>query len=172
MKRQTQVIPGYDCIRNPCGKRGCGTRGGSSHGICSDRWIYSVSDGDFAVSLTLSSGRYPDSVPQDSRHNEAEGMDLTTHVGFPYAREHALFAGNECTYVASHRCFDDESSVGGAVEILKNFGANSLEQPEAFWLALEERMRKAKATFVRMPYVRCQCCDGTGTVVPEEKRSS
>jgi hypothetical protein len=39
------------------------------------------------------------------------------------------------------------------------------EQPESFWLALEEEFRKRRAAIGVLPK-RCEACHGTGLVKP------
>jgi hypothetical protein len=82
MRREAIVRKGYDCITNPCGKNGCGTNPGNSHGQHCDDWIYAVCEGDAALSLTVFSGAYPRGTSRPP-----EGADLSMHTAFPHCED-------------------------------------------------------------------------------------
>lgn len=144
MKRMTKRVPGWDCIRHPCGKNGCGERPGASHGIHCEDWLYVVSDGDVALSLTVFSNVYPDSVPEDDRLPKAPwGADLSLHVGFPLP---TFTAGDddECPWLDGGRCYQGghySSALQGGEFWEEHAGRDhGFTQPESFWMALEERL--------------------------------
>jgi hypothetical protein len=179
MIRHSQRIPGYDCIRTPCGKGGCGTTPGSSHGVHNEEWLYAAIEenagapGDVAVSLTVNTGIYPDTVPAHQRvQYEAAALDLSAHVAWPFTREdvRADERGMPCSLVASGRCFVFRSTM---IAYARDFAARSglvtdFEQPERFWLALEtelaDQSRAAHAVRADTVWQRCSHCDATGTV--------
>ncbi len=132
LTRTSRLTPGYDCIRHPCGKRGCGTNPGSSHGICSDQWCFVVSDGHSALTLEVSSGKYPDSVPATVKR-EPEGATLTIHSPVPL---HEGNSADECERIPGGKCYSD-GWFGAARDMFLESGAPTFEQPEKLWLALE-----------------------------------
>lgn len=171
MKRRFERHPGYDCRSNPCGRDGCGTRRGSSHGIHNDVWVYTVIDGDVALCLKVGSGVYPETVPPSPLDRDKPSGDyLFLHVAFPTKREQLLpnaGARQACEYVEGGLCYADEC--GSAADFVKrHFVGKTHEQPESFWLALEERCavlaREARVRRVDVLYEQCPHCGGVGTV--------
>lgn len=180
MKRSIETVPGWDCIRAPCGRNGCGVHPGSNHGIHNDEWVYIVSEGDFALVLSVYSRIYPATVPEDvvQRAKERDGLiasDLTMHVGFRYDREQVMsdYRGRACAYVAGGRCY------GGSSEFTSVSQADALarahhdrvnrEQGEAFWQALEAKLREWRDSTplerADARWQRCVHCDATGTIL-------
>ena len=149
MKRQSYKRPGWDCIRNPCGKNGCGTNPGSSHGIHGDDWVYVVSDGPFALSLTVFSHQFPATVPPETVRRLADagpfGADLSLHVGLPVEDGRA----RDCEYVEGGKCYQGHrwSSVSAADEFWLDSArpGDSFDQSEGFWRALEQRFEEWRA---------------------------
>src|ERR1700692_261088 len=95
--------PGGDCRANPCGRNGCGTLPEACHGQWCEVWWYTVLTGahDVALSLSVSSGIYPDGFRQPTR-----GTILYLHLGWPIDRE--CLKGEKdgaepCEYVAGGR---------------------------------------------------------------------
>lgn len=144
MKRTSKKRPGFDCIRHPCGRNGCGTRPGASHGVHSEEWIYAVSDGDVGIVLLIFSGVFPSTVPPSPEIDRlmpmAAGMQF--HVGFPTDDESEP---QECEYVAGGTCYQGPGrylSYLGSDEFMRahfDEGAG-FDQPESFWLALESQL--------------------------------
>lgn len=170
IRRITDVRPGYDCVANPCGKRGCGTRPGSSHGRHGDEWIYVVTDGESAMTLTVFSKLLNGQpFPDDSdywRDFKGSGADLRLHSSFPYGDDEDVDAkGSKCEYLDKGQCFDNGGSALAASNLFKEHGASTLEQSEAFWLAFEAKWKewRADARPARL-YRKCPCCDGGGRV--------
>ena len=88
MKRFSDVLRGYDCVRFPCGKGRCGKDAAGNHGICADEWIYAVSDGIVALSIKMFSATFPASVPITARTpKEPRGNIMHVHTAFPLERE-------------------------------------------------------------------------------------
>jgi hypothetical protein len=175
LQRISSKTPGYDCIRNPCGKYGCGTNPGSSHGVHNEEWLYVVKDGDVAMSLLVGSRVYPETVPQreEWRREGPRGNDLTLHVGFPVDRDEIAGTGTDkCEFVSGGTCYPGGrwSTAIGADRFVKRFFVvdAGFEQPETFWRALEDlcidKGKQARADRVDTKYQRCIHCDGTGTV--------
>lgn len=168
MRRFSHLRPGYDCIRTPCGVNGCGTNPGACHGIHGDEWIYVVSDGVVALSLTVYSSDFPATVPKDDRG--PMGADLTVHATFPTRIEDVReqSTGESCEYVTAGRCFTAGSWCTRAAAFFTRSGAvYGFTQPEAFWLALEaEWAELAKPAYLERKdgHMRCPHCDGGGTV--------
>lgn len=172
--RRSFVQPGYDCIHNPCGKRGCGTHEGSNHGIHNDVWNYLVSDdeGDVTLALTVGSGVYPSTVSAHSRSTEISGYSLVLHAAFPRTREELLDVSvwRDCEWVKGGRCCGNYFSFSAATKFVEEHfvAADGFDQKESFWRALEKKFaqwaREARAERVDLTYERCSCCDGTGTV--------
>ena len=109
-KRTSRRIPGYDCIRHPCGKNGCGTRPCSGHEIHNEEWEYLVknTDGEMALSLYVGSGLYPEGVPEQNEPNKPCAYVMSLHVGFPITRDQVagrLEDTELCDRVRSGRCY-------------------------------------------------------------------
>lgn len=167
LRRITETRAGYDCIANPCGKRGCGTQPGASHGRHGDEWVYVVTDGDFALSLVvftnnLNGGK----LPGARGVSYPIGADVSGHTNRP-AREEQIRdgeAGEECPYVDG-RCFSCWTSGLAASDFIKEHGmSDEREQNEGFWRALEAKWSEIRAYVdENRPRVkRCECCDGKG----------
>src|SRR5271170_3484345 len=141
--RRVIVRPGYDCIRSPCGKNGCGKDPGASHGIHCDEWIYVVSSDsdDCALSLLVFSGVWPESVPTSARFamKMPRGADLSLHCSFP------TDDGDEsraCDWVRGGRCWLHGGSSIGAMDFANEFFVkeDAKDQKEPFWVAMEDRL--------------------------------
>lgn len=169
MRRFSRKTPGHDCIRNPCGRRGCGTRPGASHGVSSEQWHYAVSAGSVALSLRVSSNVYPASVPRDSLEPRVpEGVYLCIHHAFPVSEEQLLGQPEECEYLDGGVCYGDEGSSIQAHDFFEQHGGPQFSQPESFWEAFEAEAR-ARATQLQSErvdghLVRCPHCHGSGVV--------
>lgn len=174
MKRTFERVPGYDCIANPCGKDGCGTRPGASHGRHCEEWIYVVQDGDVALSLTVFSGAYP-----NGDTTEPTGTDMTLHVGFPIDRDQiagrpdAIENIHDCRFVSGGKCYQGGFFSGSLVasEFVKaqfDKSAAPDAQSDGFWIALENRcadwQKDARGRRADTAYAKCVHCDGIGTV--------
>jgi hypothetical protein len=183
IKRTSRRIPGYDCTRHPCGKNRCGTNQGSNHGIHNEEWEYVISNGEVSLSLHVSSGIYPDSVPKQHDADKPCGSVISLHVGFPLSP--GQVAGRlednaqSCDFVSSGHCYQGIQWCGYVVAreftnqhfVRRDPSHVSLadfEQPKSFWKALEAQFHKwateAYAQRADTKYVRCMHCDGTGTV--------
>ena len=168
MKRRVAVIPMRDCIANPCGKYGCGTDPGSSHGVHNEEWLFVVGSdaGDFALVLAMGSGVFPRSEPQPP-----SAYDLTSHVGWPTTRDQVRenTPRGPCDFVVGG-CYTYSTTGLGACEFAdKHFVPEAkTKQPETFWAALEERAveieKKAMVERTDTEWQRCVHCDATGTV--------
>lgn len=175
MKRYSTIVPGRDCIRSPCGEGNCGKTEGGNHGIVADDWLYVVSDGRVALSLRVSSGVYPSSVPKSpGLLTEPSGVVLHVHTAFPTERESLRNGdkGESCGYVEGGRCFADDGQYLTARELFTDLsGAASFEQSEGFWAGLEVAWQQLAAPAykerVDKQFQRCNHCDGVGTVAAD-----
>lgn len=174
LRRIVETRPGYDCIASPCGKNGCGTIPGASHGRHGDEWVYTLTDGEFAVSLVVFTGRLNGVRLPGGIDHYPVGANLSGHAARP-AHEDQIreaSAGQECTYLDGGRCFDCWSSVLAATEFVKDHGvsAEQRDQTDRFWCALEDRWRELRQYVEsnRPSVKQCPCCEGAGVVALEE----
>lgn len=178
MKRIFERVEGYDCRNAECKHDVKG-----DHGIHNEEWFYTVSFGDYALSLTVSSGIYPSTVNTGRWHLDAGGRAEWLTPRGTYLGSHAAFfvKGQEddfrkgkfqypaCKYVTGPGCNGDGSYLS-AREFYKKHGTvtGGPEQPEAFWLALEalavKWAQEARAQRLEDMHERCASCDGTGLV--------
>ena len=180
VKRFSRKLPGHDCIRNPCGRGGCGTHPGSNHGIASETWIYAVSDGTVALSLRISSGVYPASVPtQLGCYQAPAGISMDEHHAFPISKEQLLAEPEECEYLDGGACYGGLGSGLAAEAFCQKHVVATFEQPPSFWERLTEELRERAAALqaerVDDKLVRCRCCGGSGVVEllpPEPSRDT
>jgi len=146
-RREVIVRPGYDCIRNPCGKNGCGKSPGAGHGIHCDEWVYLVrgDEGDCTLSLLVFSGVWPVTVPTAALGTIAfpRGADISLHCSFPTGDDDD--AGRECEWVRGGRCWLYGSTSLGAMDFMKEFFVmeHGKDQREPFWRAMEDRFTES-----------------------------
>lgn len=172
LERVYYKVKGYDCIRHPCGIGDCGILPGGNHGIGMEKWTYVVTDRKVALVLTISSGVYPETVPEESinvvGYPRAVGLGL--HVGFPLVGcdkddEH------ECEHVSSKICYqgiDFDGMVSYAEDFWeKHAGKDSgFNQPECLWEAL-------KLLWIEWtPEARKRCVSCMGAGIRETNASS
>lgn len=162
LRRISGVTPGYDCIRNPCGRNGCVAPDGV-HGIHSDEWNYVVTDGEFALSATIFSGTYPETVPL--HHilglGQPKCAGLFKHSLHYHEERHIQYGptARECEWIGdgSQPCFG--SSAFGLLwsdEWFKKYGVPHFEQTESFWVELEVLWAEARAATARLrPCAHC-----------------
>lgn len=137
------VRPGYDCIRNPCGKNGCGENPGAGHGIHCDEWVYVLrsQNEDCALSLLVFSGVWPATVPTASLGTMSfpRGADISLHCSFSPGID-----GDEesraCEWVHGGRCWVHESSGLAAMEFMDDFFVkeDGKDQQDPFWRGMED----------------------------------
>lgn len=176
IKRISRKKAAFDCTRNPCGKNGCGTNPGKSHGIHCEEWFYAVVGPDVAVELLVFSGVWAPTVPAAMaiRMNGDRypwGVQLTTHARFPLDVESLKsITSSECHLLGSCR-WSDTTSVSYSAQLVEDCfdKAKGFEQPESFWLELEKYLRKetdrAETQRVDRKFDVCAACKGTGTVL-------
>lgn len=131
VRRGSRRDPGYDC-RVTCEHEEKG-----DHGISGGVWWYWVSDGERAVSLMVLTNDYPPSVERPlplALVEMCEGV-LGYHTADPEGRECSMLADGA-------RCRSDESYIGGQSFWKKHGSPAQFEQPESFWAALEEELRR------------------------------
>jgi hypothetical protein len=143
--RQVIVRPGYDCIRSPCGKNGCGKDPGASHGVHCDEWVYVVRDDGCALSLLVFSGVWPATVPAMSLDSMRfpRGADISLHCPFsPEWDEDEK--GRECEWVRGGRCWLHVTTGLGGMNFVNSFFVkeHSKEQQEPFWRAMEDQFKE------------------------------
>jgi len=165
VKRFSHKTPGYDCIRAPCGERGCGTQPGSNHGIHNETWYYAVSDGTVALQLEVWSGIFPDTVPIDCRGHTRypKGAWMDVHCAFPVGDEgrdeiiRLGIKGRECTYLDGGLCFGAGTWVTQGEELYERIcpdlapdgftiGSPGFTKSESFWLGYESISVRPSAT--------------------------
>lgn len=175
MKHFSATIPGYDCVRFPCGKDNCGKTTGGNHGISPEDWIYAVSDGVVALSLRVMSDIFPPSAPPrpSGLPKLPRGIILHVHASFPTELV-AIRVGTkpqECEYMDAGSCFGSEGYGLAADKLFAEVGGPRFDQPESFWLGLERAWHEfAKPAYderVDDKFERCNHCDGVGTVAKE-----
>ena len=132
MERRAHSEPGYDC------RRECLHEKKGDHGIACFTWWFAVVEGLQAVSLSVLSGQYPESVDASSLPallREVQGGCWAVH--------HADPKGGVCEYVAGGKCQGNTSFLAGEA-FWEQHGASELglEQPESFWQALEAELRR------------------------------
>ena len=168
MTRTSTKRPGFRCPQDH--PKCVGKRPGSQHGWSDDDWLYTVSDGEVALTLRVFSNEYRNEPYPGSAERKIRGASLDAHVGWPTEAEaiRTGFEGRECEYLTGGRCWSGFSSSLQADEFFVAQGAPRFEQPERFWTALEARLIEiaAKARAERLTCVRCIHCDGTGVVEP------
>jgi hypothetical protein len=148
LQRVSRLQPGYDCIRKPCGKKGCGTKPGSSHGVHCDDWIYTVHDGKRALSLVVFSGHFPETVPVSTSKlltfPKPADLVLCAKVEAAYGR--ACFYLGMCEVVSTW-CLQGE-------ELWKTCGGQACyEQSEGFWRSFEAEFADHALGFLVSPQV-------------------
>ena len=168
MTRYTDKRPGFRCPQDH--PQCVGKHPGQQHGRHDDEWLYTVSDGEVALTLTVYSNEYRGEPYPGNEERKIRGADLSAHVGWPTEAEAIRngFEGQKCEYLTGGRCWSDFSSGLQAGEFFDNCGEPTFEQPERFWLALESRLVSVAtaARAERPTCVRCAHCDGTGVVEP------
>lgn len=151
LRRTYYVQPGYDC---GVGGSTCKHKPKGDHGRAANRRHYVVGDGRHAISLvvTFDNG----TRPPGSYYPHFHGPYATDKEGIRMGSQ-----GEECGYIEAKRCFDP---------VLANPApmadpAPVVEQPEAFWLGLEECFRGYRTRYLAdvaaAPH-RCESCNGTG----------
>ena len=171
LTRFTNLIAGFDCERHPCGRNGCGTQPGRGHGVGSDTWDYAVSDGNVALSLTVFSGDFPDTVPPNPPALQKRfplAANLVVHTSFPTDLEQLLKDERApCTFLDGG-CYANEGSTAAARTFFADHGEPQFEQPESFWEAFVETWAhhagRALLERVDETHARCGSCEGRGTV--------
>ncbi len=181
MKRISHRRSGYDCLHAPCQHTPKG-----DHGISGGAYHWAVVDGDVALSAMVHTQEFPETVPKAKRdemaRREAEdirrGLGPTGSIGyhsaFPPTREDVLNGPTKepCDLldVPCYNAGDSYLAIREELRPVMAFDANGLptfEQPEAFWLALEAKLRRRAATLraerADLKWKVCPTC-GQGTV--------
>ena len=157
--RRLIVHPGYNC-REQCDHDPKG-----DHGIASDLWLFGIvsKDRTFAISLEVSSGKYPASTGR--RHQIPFGIDLGYHKARATSVDQARDKPTKDCVMIDGACYSDGSSLRG-LEFWKRHGGDAMEiteVSEALWIALEQRFQIDYAAHCARPtWVRCLHCDGQG----------
>lgn len=180
MKRIQEAVPGYDCRNGRCQHEHKG-----DHGISGGRHFYAVvtDEGDFALSLNVYAHDYPATVdPQavserraDAQRSIAQGhgptANLSAHYLHPTDREQvSAGASQPCSLLPGGTCWDAGSwSLDVGRLLIDNGGTlDTLDAPEAFWLALEKRALeiavKRRAERADTKWVLCPTCHGEQTI--------
>lgn len=153
--RQVDVHPAHDCIAHPCGKRGCGTNPGSSHGIgsCKISFYLIAGDRSAAVQFVVGTGWYLTDTTQrllaDPKNHPTQfspgsewfsimtprAWDLGYHSPFPMYESHTPMQNGAC-HLIGRTCYYDGSSLNAEApwEILLNHGTGG---EDGLWAYLE-----------------------------------
>jgi hypothetical protein len=171
MKRKAEKVPGYDCGWH--GEK-CQHERKGEHGISGGYYLYSVvaEEGDVAVVFTVHAAEYPDTIeePRRSQCIASATADAPcfyhVHAAFPLEMSQVGGEPIVCAYLPGGSCYGDGGHFSGASEILQAHGRpGAFEQPEAFWLELEEiladRAQHARANRADLVWKVCPECGGT-----------
>lgn len=183
VERITYSSPGHDCISNPCGKNGCGTSPGASHGIGSETWCFSIVDREagLALSFRVFTSKYPESVPHHRRAKTGmpRGAGVALHSAFPIREDDIRSGGAPEACELLGKCYaGDVGYLVGDNRLMPHFlEAYGIDgQSEAFWGALTALFSEWSSTedvVLARTAMRCACCNGTGIVqlaAPKEAR--
>lgn len=129
------VRPGWDCIRQPCGKNGCGDRLAANHGVHCDEWIYGLTDGQIAIVGLVWTDRFPATVPPHQQWRPGlRGVSVGAHLNFRLASHEDDEPQYECDWLDSRRCYQEPFGLLHANPTFQSFGPlNQPEQPPSFW---------------------------------------
>jgi hypothetical protein len=131
IERKSHTTPGYNC------KVECPHEPKGDHGRHCDNWYYVVSEGKWVVVLTVFSGIYPDSV-DTSRMDPEQLVPTGAYLTFHWAAAD----GEPCELVPGGLCKSDGTCLG-ATKFFEEYGDKTqFTQPETFWKALEERLKR------------------------------
>jgi hypothetical protein len=168
IQRKTHLAPGYDCrVECPHEPKG-------RHGYHSDEWWFTVVDGDArtALSLRIHTTRYPASVVSVADDELFSGWDFVRHSRHAWTKHQVLsHTMDECEHLGL--CHSSPMTVTYADNFAKKhlvYDAG-LEQPEAFWLAMEAELASAIAYIEAarredgdLKWKVCSCCKGQQVV--------
>ena len=157
LKWKAQKIIGLDCAKGRCVVPGCpGKQGGKGHGAISEKWIYSQTNSDAAIVLTVSTNIFPMEKVLERREIESEGMDVTLHV--------FTSGGTTCDHSPTGFCRPGGSSGLTAHEMFRDHGnpKENMPQPDALWRALSDLFYKWYVEYLQEQEAFCPCCKGTG----------
>jgi hypothetical protein len=188
MKRGTKIMPAWDCICGPCGRRDCPGHGvvGDQHGRSSEEWIYWViaDDGLTALSLSVRAPISHPSTPEwikiaDEKRRLAgqlpNASDITLHCAFQTSSDGAGSSPGGCMFLDDKPCHADFTSGLDADAFWLAHGEQGALQAgrvDTFWKALElehaKRDQQARARRVKAcpdcPSV-CMTCNGESFVL-------
>ncbi len=170
VERITYSSPGHDCDSNPCGKNGCGTKPGASHGIGSETWYFGVADREagLALSFRVFTTKYPETVPHHRRTDKPSGAAVALHATFPL-REDDIRSGvtpQDCEMLG--KCYvGDVGYLVGDERLMPHFiEAYGIDgQSERFWDVLTSLFLEwstAEDVVLARTAKRCSCCNGSG----------
>jgi hypothetical protein len=126
-ERRSFKKPGYNC--GPGGKD-CQHDKKGNHGIHCEEWWYIVRQENFAISLSVFSGDYPDGL----HNHKPRAVALSTHQRSAEGGPCDIFDDRcigDCTYLGAELFFDQ-------------VGCPRFEQNEIFWKALEAYLVKER----------------------------
>lgn len=146
LRRATIREPGFDC-RTECKHEEKG-----DHGWHGDEWIYVVSNGIAAISLSVMTAFFADdevlnaesvasfrSIFCGRRYDEqlTIGGAMAWHSPFKRLDEEPA----ECEFIESHQCWGSHESLFAGARFWRMFKGrgDQIERPETFWMALEAK---------------------------------
>lgn len=163
VRRGSFIRPGYIC---PDDHPECREKASLlQHGRHGDEWHYIVTDGRFALTLSVFTSDYKDrklAWPERPR-----GADLSGHATRPTNENELRYApnGRQCDFIDQGRCYTSGSTALGADEFFARWGSRVFAQTDLFWRAMEEKWAEWKADHEKEPVRRqCGACSGTGVV--------
>lgn len=158
IRRETEMTPGYDCMHAECTHD---TKG--DHGIHGDEFLHAViteaPDGRLAaLVIMIFTNRYPSTVPEwrRDRSKPSSAVDLTLHIQGAKPEADRQYSRGLCSWTGNTLCQTERSTALGASELWKALAIEDQnpEKPgEAFWQAMEERLRRhlADPTLFKQP---------------------
>lgn len=145
LNRSARLRPGYDCKANPCGKGGCGTIPGTSHGMHCHDWIYAVHAKRACLSLVIFSGHFLNAAAERTMREETvwpmpAQLEFCARYAAPEGSGYAIVLGHadamDCP--ALGRCYPHASWGLRARDVWEECGGRAtFDQSESFWKAFE-----------------------------------
>jgi hypothetical protein len=175
MKRQSYLERGWDCFEVCTDPRHKDTYGrpyrsrSQNHGRRSDEWVYAVTEDGCTMELEVAANEATAPFPGSSFRWEGppRANCFTGHYPFPVSEEQArdmIPASRECKYTGGV-CYMTDRAYNPADLFFKQYGVPRFEQPETFWLALEQIVARVWFADAReLALQQCPTCKGKGVV--------
>lgn len=141
MERISFKQPGFDC------RKKCKHTPKGDHGIHCEEWFYAVREGDFALSITVYSPNWPDTVEPETVQRLNKFLPEATCLSMHHAKPEYLGEDEQpCQFVEGGTCYGNYTRFGLDVDRFWKAHARSsgFEQPESFWKAMERRFQEER----------------------------